>query len=121
MTVSSTFAAADGDGYELQMGRWSRRLAEPFLDFVGTENGECVLDVGCGTGRLAFALAQRCQIKQLRGIDFSASMFKSFHLAGSGWFEVIVIYSITRTCLWGRWLFDNSEESKENNSYTCIS
>lgn len=69
--MSSTFAAADGDGYELQMGRWSQRLAEPFLDFVSTEPGETVLDVGCGTGRLAFALAQRCQIKQLRGIDFS--------------------------------------------------
>ena len=71
MTVSSTFTAADGDGYELQMGRWSRRLAGPFLDFVGTANGESVLDVGCGTGRLAFALMERCQVKQLRGIDFS--------------------------------------------------
>jgi SAM-dependent methyltransferase len=68
---SSTFKATDGDGYELQMGRWSQRLAGPFLDFVGTANGERVLDVGCGTGRLAFALAERCQIKQLRGIDFS--------------------------------------------------
>jgi ubiquinone/menaquinone biosynthesis C-methylase UbiE len=71
MTVSSTFTAADGDGYELLMGRWSGRLAEPFLDFVGTVNGECVLDVGCGTGRLAFALAERCHIKDLRGVDFS--------------------------------------------------
>jgi len=71
MTVSSTFTAADGDGYELQMGRWSRRLAGPFLDFVGTANGESVLDVGCGTGSLASALTQRCQIKQLRGVDFS--------------------------------------------------
>ena len=35
MTVSSTFKAADGDGYELQMGRWSQRLGGPFLDFVG--------------------------------------------------------------------------------------
>jgi len=71
MTASSTFRAADGDGYELQMGRWSQRLAGPFLDFVGTKEGERVLNVGCGTGRLAFALTERCQVKELRGIDFS--------------------------------------------------
>jgi len=71
MTVSSTFIAADGDGYELLMGRWSQRLAGPFLDFVGTADGECVLDVGCGTGRLAFALTEKCQVNQLQGIDFA--------------------------------------------------
>jgi hypothetical protein len=48
MTVSSTFTAADGDGYELLMGRWSRRLAGPFL-LLGTADRAC-LDVGCGTG-----------------------------------------------------------------------
>jgi len=71
MTVSSTFAAADGDGYELQMGRWSRRLAGPFLDFVGTADSERVLDVGCGTGALVDALTKRCQIGEVRGVDFS--------------------------------------------------
>jgi ubiquinone/menaquinone biosynthesis C-methylase UbiE len=73
MTTSSTFKASSGDGYELQMGRWSRRLAGPFLDFVGTANGESVLDVGCGTGNLAIALTQRCRVKELRGIDFSSA------------------------------------------------
>ena len=59
MSPSSTFVAADGDGYELQMGRWSRHLASPFLEFVGTAEGERVLDIGCGTGHLAFAVAAR--------------------------------------------------------------
>ena len=71
MAVSSTFMASSGDGYELQMGRWSRRLAEPFLHFVGTADGECILDVGCGTGSLAFALTEKCQVEQLHGIDFA--------------------------------------------------
>jgi ubiquinone/menaquinone biosynthesis C-methylase UbiE len=71
MTGSSTFVATDGDGYELQMGRWSQRLARLILEFVGTAPGECVLDVGCGTGSLAFALTEQCQVKELHGIDLS--------------------------------------------------
>jgi ubiquinone/menaquinone biosynthesis C-methylase UbiE len=71
IAASSTFVAADGDGYELQMGRWSRRLCEPFLDFAGTELGESILDVGCGTGCLAEALIRRSQFSRLRGVDFS--------------------------------------------------
>lgn len=73
MTVSSTFNAADGDGYELNMGRWSRRLAEPFLDFVGTAASERVLDVGCGTGHLAAAVANRSESSQVEGVDLSAA------------------------------------------------
>jgi ubiquinone/menaquinone biosynthesis C-methylase UbiE len=69
--VSSTFRATDGDGYELVMGRWSRRLVGPFLDFVGTADGEAVLDVGCGTGCLTFALKDRSEPRQLHGVDFS--------------------------------------------------
>jgi SAM-dependent methyltransferase len=72
MPNSSTFNAADGDGYERQMGRWSRRLAEPFLDFAGTGAGEQVLDVGCGTGSLTFLLSARTDFKKICGIDYSA-------------------------------------------------
>ena len=68
---SSTFIAADGDGYELTMGRWSRRLAEHFIDFAGAAYGEKVLDVGCGTGSLSFALAARAPDSAITGIDFS--------------------------------------------------
>ena len=77
MNVSSTFAASDGSEYEIQMGRWSRRLAEPFLDFTGTGDDEEVLDVGCGIGNLAFAIAQRANVKSIKGIDFSAAYIES--------------------------------------------
>ncbi|MGZ5096093.1 MAG: class I SAM-dependent methyltransferase [Burkholderiales bacterium] len=51
------------------MGRWSRRLAEPFLDFAGVADGEHILDVGCGTGSLTFAIPSRCRPAAISGLD----------------------------------------------------
>jgi SAM-dependent methyltransferase len=73
MSVSSTFVSADGDGYEFQMGRWSRRLAPVFIDFTGITSGHRVLDVGCGTGNLSFSLAQRRELGNVQGLDFSSA------------------------------------------------
>lgn len=71
--ISSTFVASDGDGYEVQMGRWSRRLAPLFIDFTGIAAAERVLDVGCGTGNLSFSIARNPAIGSVRGIDLSAA------------------------------------------------
>jgi SAM-dependent methyltransferase len=71
MVVSSTFLSSSGDGYELQMGRWSRRLAAPFLDFCGVSDGETILDAGCGTGCLTSAIAELTKTASIHGIDFS--------------------------------------------------
>lgn len=61
-TMRSTlppFLGTDPDVYEHFMGRWSARLADPFLEFAGIKSGSQVLDVGCGTGTMTLALAQR--------------------------------------------------------------
>ncbi|WP_200306495.1 class I SAM-dependent methyltransferase [Paracraurococcus ruber] len=71
MIASSTFSATDGDAYERQMGRWSRRLAVLFLDFVCFDGGRRILDLDCGTGSLTRALAGRYAASRIVGLDVS--------------------------------------------------
>jgi SAM-dependent methyltransferase len=53
------------------MGRFSAQLALPFLEFAGHPANERILDVGCGTGRMSFALAERGDHASIVGIDVS--------------------------------------------------
>jgi SAM-dependent methyltransferase len=73
MSPSSSFSATDGDAYELQMGRWSRRLAPLFINFAGMAGPVRVLDVGCGTGNLSFCLEKNPEIIAVTGLDASAA------------------------------------------------
>jgi SAM-dependent methyltransferase len=67
----SVFHASDGAAYEQWLGRWSSRLADPFLDFAKFPDDGELLDVGCGTGSLAMAMAKRWPGRQVIGVDRS--------------------------------------------------
>jgi len=55
--------------YEQFMGRWSARLAPLFAQFAGIRDGQCVLDVGCGTGSLSRALLASGKAINVVGVD----------------------------------------------------
>ena len=67
----STFKAINAQGYQQIMGRFSARLATSFLSYIGQESGQAILDLGCGTGSMTSALAERGDHKSIVGIDLS--------------------------------------------------
>ena len=70
--MASRYTATDAAAYQRLMGRWGGRLADQLIAFAGIEPGDRVLDVGCGTGGLALALAVRPEPAAITGIDIAA-------------------------------------------------
>ena len=68
--MPSNFVAKGAEGYEAFMGRWSRLLAGPFLDFSGVPSRGRVIDAGCGTGSLTLALAAHPDLSAIEALDF---------------------------------------------------
>jgi len=68
---SSSYLANDGAAYERFIGRWTRRLAAAVLDAAPPPADGPLLDVACGTGSLAAALAGRDRARHIVGIDIA--------------------------------------------------
>jgi len=60
-----------GDAYERYMGRWSRLVANRFVDWLGAPAGLDWLDVGCGSGALSQVILTKGRPAHLTAIDQS--------------------------------------------------
>jgi SAM-dependent methyltransferase len=76
MTSSVNDRWAAGDAYEAYMGRWSRALAHSFVDWLRPEPAGHWLEVGCGTGALTGALADRCRPSSIVACDPSPAFIE---------------------------------------------
>ncbi len=75
---------AESDAYERFMGRWSRRLAPPFLAFASVDERDSVFEAGSGTGALAFALAEAMPSVRVTGVDPSAAYVRDAQARTTG-------------------------------------
>ena len=123
---SSNFHASDGAAYEVWLGRWSSRLANVFLDFVEfPESGE-LLDVGCGTGALTLAMADRWPARSVIGVDLAAPFISYARSRRSGdrpTFEIgdacALKYEAGALPEWRRSSFFSSFESPRSRCVKC--
>jgi SAM-dependent methyltransferase len=63
--------------YESYIGRWSRPVAERFVDWLDVPAGRSWLDVGCGTGALTAAIVHRTVPASVTALDLSAELVAS--------------------------------------------
>jgi SAM-dependent methyltransferase len=68
---------AGGDAYERYVGRWSRQVAEAFVNWLDVPAGRCWLDVGCGTGALTATVLAAAAPAEVVGLDTSEGFLAS--------------------------------------------
>lgn len=60
-----------GDSYDAYMGRWSRKIAPRFIEWLDAPEDQEWLEIGCGTGALSEAILAQGRPKSLISIDSS--------------------------------------------------
>ncbi len=71
MSVSLSPVWTQARTYEPYVGRWSRRVALEFVDWLAPAHRVAWLDVGCGTGALAQTVLHECAPQRVVGLDRS--------------------------------------------------
>lgn len=67
--IKEEFRWAGGGEYESYVGRWSRLVAEEFVEWLDLPRGRRIVDVGCGTGALTTALLDGAEPAAVVGVD----------------------------------------------------
>lgn len=62
---------SSGSAYEAYVGRWSRRVAAEFVDWLAVDRELEWADVGCGTGAMTECILQQAAPAAVRAIDKS--------------------------------------------------
>jgi SAM-dependent methyltransferase len=71
LALMSGYQATDGAAYQVFLGRWTERPADALLGMLEIPPDGPLLDAGCGTGSLAFAMVNRWPGRQVNGVDIS--------------------------------------------------
>lgn len=75
MVAADTWAR--GDAYEAYIGRWSRRVAARFVDWLDVPPQRGWLDVGCGTGALTATVLADADPSEVMGTDPSETFLET--------------------------------------------
>src|SRR5215213_4631044 len=70
MSTPAEFDAwSAGQNYKHYMGRWSRRIAAKFIEWLAPLRDATWLEIGCGTGALTAAILARCSPRSIAAVD----------------------------------------------------
>jgi SAM-dependent methyltransferase len=74
--VSTPAFWQSGSGYEAYVGRWSRRVAEVFIDRLAAPPDRRWVDVGCGTGAVTQTILAQAEPASILGVDPSETFLE---------------------------------------------